>query len=327
VGTATDFAAAALSTSKNGTEFKATIVPLAAFDLPYLAFVSGISLTIAADTASSLTRAAFSTGYNPFSLRGSRAEHAIEQATQAAQCGTLPTEAKTCKTSCGAFNNPEQKKVCEAECGDALTKALKTCNARRLANEWSYINDTWIPALGFSVAADFYPTGSQQDPKSTSATPQSLNGWGGFTLQVSLTFRPNEGVQADFYGSLKPWWRPSGDATARMARYVGGGATLSWLFYSFMDRGRPEQTPDYVKSGFVPGVAVGASGQALSCLTEETCNKGRTRQYSVTPFVELRVKAQVQLRFSVPIAYYKVAGSDGTELAPTFTIGGTIGAP
>jgi hypothetical protein len=39
------------------------------------------------------------------------------------------------------------------------------------------------------------------------------------------------------------------------------------------------------------------------------------------------VKAQVQLRFSVPIAYYKVAGSDGTELAPTFTIGGTIGAP
>ena len=327
VGTATDFAAAAVSTSKDGTQFKATIVPVAAFDLAYRPFVSDMAVTISTDSSNSLTRATFSTGYNPFSLRGSRGQQAINQSLQAAQCGTLPVEAAACKTSCAAYTNADQKKACEAECDDALSKALKTCNARRAANEWSYINDTWIPALGLSASADFYPTGTRQDPNSTSASSQSLNGWGGFTLQASLSFRPGERMQADLYGSLKPWWRPSGDPSARMARYFGGGATLSWLFYSFLDRGRPEQTPDYLKSGFIPGVAVGASLQALSCTTEDTCNKGRTSQYSVTPFIEVRVKAQLQVRFSVPVAYYKVAGGDETALAPSFTIGGVIGAP
>jgi len=327
VGTATDFAAAALTTSKNGTEFKASMVPLAAFDLPYMAFVSDAGLTLTADTSSSLTRATVSTGYNPFSLRGSRASQAMEAASARFQCGTLPDDAALCKASCATLVDAKQREVCEKRCAEAFDKANKTCNARREATEWSYINTGWVPALGLSASADLYPTGSQQDPKSTAAASQSLNGWGGFTVQASLSFRPAETVQADLYGSLKPWWRPSGDPAARMARYLGGGATVAWLFHSFLDRARPEQTADYLKSGFIPGIAMGISGQILSCLSEDTCNKGRTDQYSGTPFLEVRVKSQAQLRISVPITYYTLRGSNGSELAPTFTLAGTIGAP
>jgi hypothetical protein len=47
----------------------------------------------------------------------------------------------------------------------------------------------------------------------------------------------------------------------------------------------------------------------------------------VSPFVDVRIKAALQVRFTVPIEYFETAPRKGSAVTPTLTLAGAIGAP
>ena len=47
----------------------------------------------------------------------------------------------------------------------------------------------------------------------------------------------------------------------------------------------------------------------------------------MTPFVDLRIKPEIQLRLSLPIAYQYLVDTQGNTIAPTFTVAGAFSAP
>jgi len=334
-GTSVAFLSAAITTKSSGTEFRVSSVPLAAFDAGYVPVVSEAALVVSTDTSSSLTRLAASFPYNPFSFRTRRAARIIERSNEAFQCGKRFDDAtRACKHTCAAFGagaNADQAKAlqetCISQCQRSAERELNACNTRRFASEWRAMNDSWIPAASVSASADFYPYGTAASPPAP-ATPAHLEWWGGMTFQASFTFRKVERWQTDLWGSFRPQWRSSGAAGSAMARYAGGGASVSYLAWSFLDRDHLERHPDYAKTGVLPGAALGASLQGSWCLTDDSrCADGRTRQVSLTPYLDVRITSQLQVRLGVPISWYHSVAKDGAEAAPTLSIASTVAPP
>src|SRR6266478_3155008 len=74
-------------------------------------------------------------------------------------------------------------------------------------------------------------------------------------------------------------------------------------------------------------LVAGVSGQLVHCDGREQCAKQRIDQQSVTPFLDIRVKSQVQDRFSVPFTWYSAVDKTGNAIAPTFTFGASFSGP
>jgi len=221
-----------------------------------------------------------------------------------------------------------------------IDKALKTvqddqeaikksdaCLHERFAAEWHAINTTAIPMVTVTGYVESYPFGTTPDPKdTTSMTQADLEGWGGWGVEPSLSFHLSERVGLDLYGTLKHT-RASGAPHTELAWYKGCGGTVSWLFHGFLKDEQLADSADYRKEGFLPGLVVGVSGQFIHCDGKEQCAKSRTQQWSVTPFFDIRVKPQLQLRFSAPLIRYESVNKDGNDIAPTFTLAAQVGSP
>src|SRR5262249_22768215 len=69
------------------------------------------------------------------------------------------------------------------------------------------------------------------------------------------------------------------------------------------------------------------SVQALHCDGGQRCIKATTDEWSVTPFVDVRIKPEIQLRLSLPIAYHYLVDAQGNTIDPTFTIAGAFSSP
>lgn len=285
---------AALSTKDNNTEFKATFLPAQFIDREYEWPFSEARLVLLSDTSTSLTRVSVSTGYNPFSLRAPRGGAAIE-ATQ-----------KACE---GIDPGPEEEK----------------CNDRRTAAQWPLLNRGWLPSVYLTLSYDFYPFG--EVPSETMPAQQVDLEWnGGPSAQLSFEFRPRERVRLSGWGTAKRV-RSEGKPGTELANYLGGGMSVSTIAWSF----RPEEdgkfSKDYIQEGFIPGLGLGCSLQGSRCDGEEDCLKLRTSQWSITPFIDVLASAKLQFRISVPITMFNAVDKNGTDVAGTFSVAGSIGTP
>ncbi len=334
-GTSVAFLSAAVTAKTSGSEFRVSSVPMAAVDRRYVPVLSEAALVASTDTSSSLSRVAVSLPYNPFSLRAPRAARIMERSNELHQCGGRSVEAiGTCDGACAAYDGvagADQRKAlkeaCIAQCRRQAEQEMGACNTRRLASEWQLLNDSWVPAASLTAAADFYPYGTAANPQAPGTTTR-LRWWGGMTFQASLTFRKLERWQTDLWGTFRPRWRSSGAPDAGMARYAGGGASISYLAWSFLGRDRLERHADYAKTGVLPGAALGASLQGSWCLTDDArCTDGRTRQVSLTPYLDVRITSQLQVRIGVPISWYRSVAKSGAEAAPTLSIAGAVSPP
>jgi hypothetical protein len=304
----------ALIAPAGGAQFFASFTPSQVHDWRYVPFASDAKITISTDTATSLTRFALSTGYSPFALRsatdGSRMLGIIRTTARRLQDGWYTIHGKNCADMLS----------------DTLTSdEAEWCNRRRLADEWPLVFHTWIPAVNITGAVDVFPYGSVPDPANPSQR-LALEPYGGLEGQLTLVFRPREWVELDLMGSASRK-RPTGAPNTALAAYYGGAFTPSFLVWSWLDRSRIDRFGDYVKLGFIPGLALGASLQALWCPDGADCVGGKTFDVSVSPFVDVRIKAQLQVRFSVPIEYFETAPRKDTAVTPTLTLAGAVGSP
>jgi hypothetical protein len=377
---------AGVTTKSNGTEFKATFVPLKAFDVRYIEVLSETKLVLQTDSATSLSRIGLTFAYNPFSLRSKRGMNVIARSSECHACDTFPAarlaarqkkldpasarlegakgqvaernqqlvEARarfdealtrgradevgeahsTLKRAHEALASAieaqkvalrefeESEKSFKQEAAD-LDSQADTCEAKRQAWQWTELNGTLIPQVSLTSTIDLYPSGTTQSPTNPDAEEElPLEAWGGTGLELAVSFRPAEQLSIDIWGSYRRV-RASGLPDTKLANYTGGGATVSWLF--LLNKAKLDSSPDYIKEGFMPGFAVGASVQATRCDGGEQCMKQRPDQRSITPFVDIRLKPQLQLRISLPIiSYTSVAAKTGDELAPSFSVAGVI---
>ena len=201
---------------------------------------------------------------------------------------------------------------------------FQECYDKMHAEQWRSINSTLQPQVGLTFGLDLYPWGRVPDPTdATGQTTADLEPFGGASGQLSLSFHLLERFGIDLWGTYKRA-RASGDPHTKVANIYGSGLTVSGLVWSFMDDSKPGQYPDYIKSGFIPGLALGASGQVSFCDGQSACAKGRTDLYSVTPFVDIRVKPELQFRLALPISFFKTVDKKDNEIAPTFSLAGSI---
>jgi len=216
----------------------------------------------------------------------------------------------------------EAKKRSDAKANDKL----RECHSLRLAHEWTYLYSGWVPQVIGTVGFDVYPSGSGPDPlDKTGASVAKLEPWGGMKADVSTLFRPSERFDATFWGSYR-YGRTSGAPHTNLTSYFGGGITLSWLALPFLTREQLNKSTDYVKSGFFPGMTIGVSGQTLTCAGRLDCDKLRTWQGSITPFIDFRASPLVQFRLSAPVTRFTAVGSAGTDVVPTFTVAAAVAA-
>jgi hypothetical protein len=129
--------------------------------------------------------------------------------------------------------------------------------------------------------------------------------------------------------------RSSGAAHTNLAPSYGGGITLLGMVWPFVrhTKAKPEEvasnnslerSPDYIKSGFIPGLSIGVAAQVLACTGRQDCAQGRTLQGSVTPFIDIRAAPLIQFRLSAPVTRFTAVGTSGTDVAPTFTFATAI---
>jgi len=205
--------------------------------------------------------------------------------------------------------------------GNAV-QAEDECIAKELAAEWERLNSTWIPMVTLTGSLELYPGGKVPNPNDPTTTAD-LHAWGGAAVELGFLFHPSETVTAELYGAYRHS-RSGGEPDAHFAKYVGGGLTASWLFAEFGNPADRYKSKDYIRDDFIPGFVGGLSVQALHCDGGARCIKGITDQWSVTPFVDLRIKPEIQLRLSLPIAYQYLVDTEGNTIAPTFTVAGAF---
>jgi hypothetical protein len=200
--------------------------------------------------------------------------------------------------------------------------ALDKCNSELTADEWRKINSGWMPLISANIAVDVYPSGKAPDPVDKTKTAR-LEPFGGVRIDGGFTFKPQERLSLELWGQYRRG-RTTGDPKTELATYVGGGVTASAVAWAFL----PDFTKsaDYVQTGFIPGLVIGASGQYSKCSGREHCDKMRTESMSLTPFVDIRIKSALQFRLSTPITKFTAVSDKGTDVAPTLTIASAFAA-
>jgi hypothetical protein len=207
---------------------------------------------------------------------------------------------------------------------DDVDAKTDKCERKRLAERWSKINATLLPSVGATGFIDLFPYGRAPDPLDTTAQMTAgLEHWGGSGVQLSLSFHLSEHLSLDLSGTHKRT-RAKGDPHTRLANTDGAAATAAYLAFPFLNQTQLQNDDDYIKSGFIPGIAIGASVQHSDCDGREQCAKQRTTQTSVTPFLDIRVNSKLQLRLSVPLTWYESTDKDGKDIAPTFSLAGEV---
>lgn len=202
--------------------------------------------------------------------------------------------------------------------------AKKKCIQDQNARIWRRLNKGFVPAIGITGFVDTYPFGKSSDPDDPSQSKR-LEPWGGAGIEPNLSFHPSERTALDVYGRYSKR-RASGAADTKLARYLEGGVTASWLAWQFLDEAQLSKSNDYVREGFIPGLAIGASLQASQCDGRDACIKKKTSQLSATPFVDIRVKPALQIRLSTVLAKFDAVDDDGQDIAPSLSLAGQIGS-
>jgi hypothetical protein len=80
---------------------------------------------------------------------------------------------------------------------------------------------------------------------------------------------------------------------------------------------------DYKKSGALPGIVLGVSGQALHCDGFANCASGQINGESLTPFVDFKVLNAAQFRVAFPVTWSQTTVVNTATYSPTFS---TVGA-
>ena len=422
VPSAQTLASAATTFSGIGGVFRATVVPLLAFDANYIPILSETKISLSTDTSNSLTQISIGFSENPFALRSARGLSIIKSTTEKANCGIAELEleeklrsqlkplevevanagaeitkaeqsliaantiaidrrkavdfilASDAKDRSASFQRAEddwlsavadidknkgtlseltiiydKKKIellrATAKVDKSLAQLRDSSNSKKVdlpdgtaasrfqrcydeiySEQWRRINSTFRPQIGLSLGVDIYPWGSVPDPKDqTGKMTANLEPFGGVFAQLYLSFHINQRFGIDLHGTYKHA-RSSGSPHTKLSNTYGGGLLISGMVFSFMDNSNPGLYPEYIKSGFMPGIVVGASGQISFCDGKSNCAKSRTNNYSVTPFIDFRIKPELQFRISLPITFFNAVDKVNQEIAPTFSLTGSISA-
>ena len=123
-----------------------------------------------------------------------------------------------------------------------------------------------------------------------------LEPWGGVSLNLEFLFRPRERATIDLWGSFKNT-RPSGAARTQLSNSWGGGITLGLLVWQFLSGDTLAASSEYLADGFIPGMAIGASGQYLHCDGGVYCDSGKINDVSVTPFIDVPHQGSAPIPF------------------------------
>lgn len=360
-----DLASAAVSTKEKGTEFKATFVPAKLFDTGYVDVLSESKIVLTSDGtltrfgygvaynpfALRSDRAAEIVGLElhkkgcgkaladsldtldlnvkPLKEEVERAKQKFEDAdvaySRALQLSDPAVDAiKAERERAKAALDEAQKALDKAKKKgtDDADAALIKCNNELTVEEWRKINSGWTPLVSLNLAVDVYPFGKGPDPDDATKKAR-LQPFGGFKADAGLTFKPQERFSFDLWGQVRRG-RSSGDPKTELATYAGGGVTVSGVVWAFL--ADFTKSSDYVQTGFIPGLVVGTSAQYSKCWGNENCDKMRTESMSMTPFVDIRIKAALQFRLSAPITKFTGVGEDGTDVAPTLTFATAVAA-
>lgn len=210
---------------------------------------------------------------------------------------------------------------CEVEAHDVYNRVVLACQWRELTSDWG-------PQLAVSASVDVFPAGFYVDPAGKASGPNEP--FGGFTAQVGLTLRPRERLTLSAWGTYKVG-RPSGLPYTFVASYYGASAQLAWLAVSFLDLDDESNAEkdnysrsgyeNYVKSGFLPGVALGASAQFLWCVQgDATCSPSPGTQWSIAPFVDTKLSPLLQFRVAVQVSQGPAVDASAVGVTPSVTL-------
>jgi hypothetical protein len=202
-----------------------------------------------------------------------------------------------------------------AEAVKADDDGRAACEDRAIAAAWPRLHGTWLPRVALSGAVDLLPGRTGRD-----GAPAGREAFGGWRAELALQLRPHEGWTLEAWAAGAST-RPSGVVGTPLGWSYGGGVTASALWWTFL-RGDRAASPDYLREGFLPGVAGGVSGQVLRCDT--ACAGGVTEAWSATPFLDVRVRPALQFRFAVPVTRSSEGPVRATTVAPTVTVAAAL---
>jgi hypothetical protein len=259
------------------------------------------------------------------------ASGALPQAQQAAQdANKTLTQAKKEEQDA---NDDLAEKVQRVGSGTVYNNCVKRANLAF----WPTLFKRGVARFDLTGEVDVFPAGVGPNPlDKTGATTAPLQPFGGVRSEASVTFRPDERFELGFDLTLR-YIRPTGAPYTQLAPYEGGAAYFTLLVWSPLLPWTPTtsadderaKNADYLKSGFLPGLKVGLSGQALFCQGVVNCAVGQTQRESLTPFVDYAQSAAIQFRFSLPIIWSQAVttgmGTTAVSSAP-FSVTPTFSA-
>jgi len=205
-------------------------------------------------------------------------------------------------------------------------QALTKCFDGNIRSEfWHELDATWVPQVMATVGYDFYPGGTAPNPlDKTGTTIALLEPWGGVRAELSVLFRPHERFEFEIFAQARRV-RPNGAPYTQLANYAGGGATLAWMAWTALpETAARASNADYRKSGALPGVVLGLSGQSLSCDGFANCASGQITAESLTPFVDIKVLNAAQFRISLPMKWSQNVVANTFIATPTFSTAGAF---
>ena len=236
--------------------------------------------------------------------------------------------------SCRATENKRLGAACAADVTTAARADEDKCLKDKLTSlgrkvgacQWHELPTAWPPQIQASGAVAAFPGGYYTDP--AGKNNGLLLPWGGVSAQLTFAFRPAERLSFSAWGSYQST-RSGAVPGTFLADYLGWAAQVSWLAFPFLSvdtfldsKGAKESKnamlDTYIKTGYLPGIAMGLSGQLLRCIdAAPICAQGLLTQWSVTPFVDTRISPAVQLRLSVQVNQGPVADSSALGVVPS----------
>lgn len=213
----------------------------------------------------------------------------------------------------------------EAHLKAMVQRSTKVIERFRIGCQWRELRSTIIPSVSVTGFVRTHPVAR--------AEGDNTKPWGGGGAQLQLLWRPHERGEITAWGTYART-RPSGAPDAKLSHNVGGSLQSSWTVLRFLDdctfasdheTDCLQQDDDYIASGFIPGLSLGASFQINRCFGGVNCEKSRTFSFSATPYVSVRASTKLNVRFSLPLSRHDTAGDDDeNEVTPTISLAGIV---
>lgn len=250
-------------------------------------------------------------------------------------------EQAACVTSARESLRAHQVRECVARRAETRADSLMQCRADLLAHAQAECATRaascqvdrlwgWEPSVRLLFGVSIYPVGTTFNDADATKTGQ-IQSFGGASAQLEWASRPTLETSVRVWIG-REYSRPSGLPHAVLTSYLLGGVEIAGLVAPFLSAPDLRASEAYSQSGFVPGLSIGVAGQFRSCIdaTSANCRDGVTSAITVTPFIDVRVSAEIQLRAGAVVSYQSLTSASVASewsAGPVLSASGSLSAP